>query len=508
MSIMLQVANSEKGVAPMTIGIGRTQYFALACFVILNTPAVGDSLPDVVIDKPPPITWTATPSELEVEQRRGQSSAEAWTSYLLGRGYNGLSGELRADCLSGKLTSSSGGKKVDYTIHLAGSSEEFRRSVNMNAGASFGLGAWSTDASVAYFQSTERSRYVDHMVVRVLVSGPIVSYANPKLTQEANRLKNIPINFYRKCGNRYVKSLAIGGEFVAVVNIETSSQVEREALRASLTVVAKGYGSASAEYKQAMERISKSYQKDIRIIRNGLNERVPKLDLETLVAYSLEFPEKINNSNGVPVGLEYSDYRTVDPDIDVYSSQEIVVTRMSDKFGELYTMLGDLEYYSRHKASGMFFPPMSDETLRRHREVVGDATLKSKLAFNACAEDPGTKCRLELFPDLEVAVPRPAQKVELDPRVGSSQWIGSAGSGEKKTIVILGDWSAWSSGENLWWPPERCCFTIEVARETGPKELHAYSGPQQFVGPARFSIRIGDSTYEDNRGRGLMGIVY
>lgn len=379
----------------------------------------------------------------------------------------------------------------------------------MNAGASFGLGSWSTDLAVSYFQSSERSRYVDHMVVHVSVSGPVLSFESPKLTEEANRQKKNPLNFYRMCGNRYVRSLSMGGEFTAVVNIETTSQSERESLRATLTVIAKGYGSASSDYKQALERISKSYQKDIRVIRNGLGESLPRpLDIETLIQYSLDFPAKIDATNGVPVALEQIDYRTVDPSIEIYSGQEIVVTRMSDKFGELFETLGDLDYYSRHREAGIFYPPISDDSLRRSRDVLGDAALKAKLAFNACVEDPIPYCRESLFPVVQVDAPRPAQKVALNPKIGSSQPIGSAGSGEEKTILVVGDWSAWDSGENNWWPPERCCFAIEVGRETGPTQTFPYTGPQKFTGPARFSIRIGDSTYEDNRGRGLMGIVY
>jgi hypothetical protein len=484
----------------------------IACLLLSPTTLAQQaplSIPESFQLSKPPLPWKATPDEVRQDEHPTREGvANAWTTNLLGRGYNGLSGELRDSCLTGDTASSTGGKRVNYSIYQAGSSEEFRKSVNLSAGATFGTGVWSVDAGVQYFQSVNRSRFVDHMVVRVDVAGPALSLERAKLTNEANHLKRDPILFYRKCGNRFVRTLSIGGEFVAIVNIETTSQEERESLRATLTVIAKGYGSASTEYKQAIEQISHAYQKDIKIIRNGLGESLPNLDIPTLIQYSLDFPAKIDAMNGVPVALEQIDYRAVDPTIEIYSGPEIIVERLSNKFGELFETLGDLDYYARHRNAGIFYPPISDSELRRSRDLLGDAALKAKLAFNSCIEDPPLYCRESLFPEVPVDSPHPAQKVSLNPKIGSSQPIGSAGAGEEKTVLVIGDWSAWDNGENNWWPPERCCFTIEVSRETGPTEIFSYSGPQKFTGPARFSIRIGDSTYSDNRARGLTGIVY
>ncbi|MGJ5205048.1 hypothetical protein [Bradyrhizobium sp. HKCCYLR20261] len=316
------------------------------------------------------------------------------------------------------------------------------------------------------------------------------------------------LDFYRKCGNRYVSSLAVGGEFSAVIDIETNSETERSDLRSTMSVVATGYGSASASYAAAMQKISNSYQKNIRIIRNGTGEAIPSLTIDSLVNYSLAFPTKINAVTGAPMSLSYADYQTIDPSIETYRDQEIVVSGMANQFGDFFELLGDLDYYSKHRTTGSFYPPLGDDELQRYRGELSVATINAKLAFNACVEDPGRKCTLASFPAVTINAPRPAQQTSLDPKSGAYQPVGTAGKGENKTVIVIGSWSAWDNGENLWWPPERCCFEIRIEGEEGPPVTKPYTGPVKFTGPARVSVHIGDSTYGDNRGRGLAAIVY
>jgi hypothetical protein len=473
----------------------------------LSASAETFSLPNSGLSTSAQMRWQSRPVEPGAALVNVPSPVRS--ENLLGRGYNGLSAELRGTCLAGKATQSGNdAKKVDYSLHLAGSSDEYRRDVNMSAAASFGLGTWSTDASVAYFQSSARSNHVDHLVVRVVVTGPMLTFDDPKLTSDAKQRVKNSRDFYRLCGNRYVKSLSIGGEFSAVIDIETNSESERSDLRSTLSVVAKGYGSASAEYAEAVRKISSSYQKNVKILRNGTGEAIPNLDIETIIKYSLDFPTKISALTGVPVGLEYADYRTVDPAIEIFSAQEIVVEGMSDKFGDLFELLGDLDFYDRHRALGSFYPPLSDEALQTARNAVGLAAINAKLAFNACVEDPQINCKLSLFPDVKIDAPKPAQQTTLQANTGVYQPVGTAGSGEEKTIIIIGSWSAWSAGENLWWPPERCCFSVVIAGENGPPTAHPYTGPIKFSGPARVSVHVEDGTYEDNRSRGLAAIIY
>jgi hypothetical protein len=491
---------------------------AAASAMVFHSSALAETIavPEGIVMERPGVRWHPTPEGVLAEKPTDSGNLTGLaariagpTLPLLGRGYNGLSAEMRGTCLVGdQVASGTDAKKVDYSLHMAGSSDDYRRSVNMSAAASFGTGTWSTDASVSYFKSSARSRYVDHLVVRVLVQGPVLSFENVHLTADAKRMVRRPLDFYRMCGNRYVRSLSLGGEFTAVVDIETNTEEERSELRATLSVIAKGYGSANAAYAEAMQRISRSYSKNVRILRNGTGEAIPNPDIDTVLKYSLDFPTKINAVTGVPVALETADYRTVDPAVEIYSAQEIVVEMMSRKYGQIFEWLGDLDYYARKRNDRVFYPLLSEDALRRAQDTLRDAALKAELAFNGCIENPTRNCGATSFPDIDIDAPRPARQASLNPKSGSSQYVGFAGPGERKTVVILGDWSAWDNGEHLWWPPTRCCFSIEIAGEVGPPTSVSYTGPITFSGPARVSVRIGDSTYEDNRGRGLVAVVY
>lgn len=454
------------------------------------------------------LSTTANRADSPSKALEAGSSASS-SQNLLGRGYNGLSGELRGICATGRVISAGNeGKRIDYSLHLASSAEEFRRNVNMSAGASFGLGTWSTDAAVSYFQSAARSRYVDNLIVRVTVSGPTLSFEPAGLTDAAAKFLRDQNSFYRVCGNRYVRSLSMGGEFIATIKIETTSETERSELQSTLSVIAKGYGSASASYQEAMSRLNRFTQKDVKILRNGTNDQVPNLEIDALIKYSQEFPTRITATTGVPVGIEFADYQTINPIVETYRAQEILVEAMSNRFGELFETTGDLQYYARNKQVRTFYPPLSEEEIQKSLTALSAASIQAKLAFAACVDKPKSSCELAAFPSSDIDGPRLAQQVALDPKTGADQPIGSAGRNETKRIVVLGNWSAWDNGENLWWPPERCCFKVVISPEAGTRSEINYSGPLSFQGPAQVSVRIEDSVHGDNRGRGLVAIVY
>lgn len=431
------------------------------------------------------------------------------TDTRLGRGFNTLSGEFKGECVVGKPTSNqSRGFQIDYSMTQLRSSEEFRRSLQMSASASMGIGSWSGDASSSFFRSLDRNRYYDYLLVNVSVVGPSFSLTGDKLSGDAHGLRNKPKDFYTKCGNQYVKSVTLGGDFTAIITIETDNEIERSELRAALSVAAVGYGSGKASFAENLSRVTKNYKRTVKILRKGTNEAVPDLSIDALIQYSLDFPTKINRDTAYPISFDKASFTDIDVRIPRFQKEEILADDWATRAGELYSDYADLIYYRDNSNRTRFYPPLSDEQVATGITKLSSMVNNVKAQYVGCLEDPGVACSKMAFPERDLTLPKRAQRAGLDAKIGAAQFIGVVGTGETKTVSVLGEWSAWDNGEGLWWPPEKCCFSVVVSPAFGPTYEKPYTGPTAIQGPARVSIKIGDSTYGDNRSRDLAGLIY
>ncbi|TRC97344.1 hypothetical protein FJV76_27320 [Mesorhizobium sp. WSM4303] len=434
-------------------------------------------------------------------------------TFGLGDGFNSLTGEIRGKCTLGKmLGDDSESFKTEYNITWVRSAEDYKKAVGLSAAASFGFGIWKADAASKYYRTVNRTKNSDYLVVSTKVEGPTFILGDPRLTDEARTYlsKADKTAFKNKCGNYYLYGVRTGGDFIATFSFESASETERAELQAKLKVVARGYGNGSAEFSQALETITKTSKLQVQIIRNGTSENVPEDDMEALVKYAKDFPTKINRDTALPIEFIRRDYQTIDPLADSYSDAEAQVERLSNYLGEASAAIADLDYAKGHLDT--VYPIVDAEGLAATESAISSYIDQLQNTARICAAAPETCANLVKNTEGPLfVIPRRAQMVPINPKDGAEQFIGLAGSGQSKTLVILGQWSAWDNGDNLWWPPEQCCFDIVVQYEDGRRETRAYNpnaGPHTFVGPARAFVRLGDSTYVDNRERGLKGVVY
>ena len=57
------------------------------------------------------------------------------------------------------------------------------------------------------------------------------------------------------------------------------------------------------------------------ISRRGTSEPFPEYTVDKLIAYSRDFPSKLNIKTVVPVGLVVSDYQSIDPEINTFEEE-------------------------------------------------------------------------------------------------------------------------------------------------------------------------------------------
>jgi hypothetical protein len=430
----------------------------------------------------------------------------------LGRGYNSLTGELRGDCTVGSLAGAPVQSfKTDYEILLIKSSDEFRKTANLNGSAAFGFGIWKADLASQYYRSASQTKNTDYLFVRVVVEGPKYELNKPRFenTSDAGKLvqRGAWNDFRRLCGNYFIESIRVGGEFSAIYSFESESEEERATLQAQLKVVARGYGGGDVAFS---EKISKHSRLKVKIVRNATGEAVPEDNIPALIAYAKAFPTKINSQTARPIEIIRRDYQTINPAVPMYRDEEMLIDKWARYLGAAYETLADVEFAKKNRAA--LYPVVSEDSIEALRKGAQGYIDNLELAARNCGDDPRVCKTLDpSVSEPRFLVPRKAQRHPLNPKSGVEQLIGVVGPDEVRKVVVLGQWSAWDNGDNLWWPPEQCCFSVVIQYENGLRDVKGYNPAvydHSVKGPARVFVQIGDSTHGDNRGRDLEGVVY
>lgn len=349
-------------------------------------------------------------------------------------------------------------------------------------------------------------------MVSVKVDGPSINLSNLKLTAKAKKYvdKRDYINFRKLCGNNYFQEVKTGAEFTAILKFTASNEQERQDLQASLDVVAQGYGSGHAKYSDSVEKIKKYSNLEVQILRKGTSEAIPHQTIEDLLKYAEEFPTKINENTAVVTDLLKADYETIVPEIPVFRDADRGMTLLSDRASDAYDELSTLQAAKAHPEQ--MYPVVTAAVLEAMEKNLVTYISVVEVAAADCAENP-QNCfdNVKHLPPLSSFSPRPATRVDLSPKSGQEQFVGNIGMGETKTLVILGQWSAWDNGDNNIWPPDYCCFDVVKLNENGSREVKGYSPSTtnfDMDGPAKVYVKIGDSSYADNRSFSLQAVLF
>lgn len=224
--------------------------FALVC-LSLNACAAGDA---------------------GVEENLGEAEASLdFIDIFPGRGFFQNSDGVASDCLvpaafkkdpdSRKIeqvrAANVGGQEVIYSLTKIESSEDLQRKLNISASASANFLVGGADAKFKFSEDVKLSSTAVTLLASVIVRN--ASWTVPpgiKFDPEVEPLLTAgnEARFRALCGDAFVHSITTGGEFYAVVQIQTNSEEERQRISSSIEgnyFTAKG----SAEFNSEMKRI-------------------------------------------------------------------------------------------------------------------------------------------------------------------------------------------------------------------------------------------------------------
>jgi hypothetical protein len=249
------------------------------------------------------------------------------TDLLLGSGYNSLSGESGADCIerttlltgasnpvpSSNTVCSASGQCVDFDLSKISSAKDLRSALGLDAKASFGFGPYSGEASFSYFEDNKFTENNLYIFVKVKVTNLTERLSSFNFTQDAhNLLASDPAQFLESCGDTFISARTTGGEFTAVIKIETTSEQNKRDIDVKLRASGISW-SANASVESALTKISHSNNVSVKMFkRGGIGSLPAHDDIQTVFDFARRFPVLVQNSaSPIPYLLTSTSYKAV-----------------------------------------------------------------------------------------------------------------------------------------------------------------------------------------------------
>ncbi|GAB4269217.1 MAG: hypothetical protein Kow0029_05110 [Candidatus Rifleibacteriota bacterium] len=208
---------------------------------------------------------------------------------------------------------SDGGQDVEYTLEYVESSDDFSNYMEIDADGSIDGIVNSASARTKFLSESEANSYSMNFVVRVkVINGtkriPTANYFLNKEAKEllANDKDPLKVRFHQAYGDRYVSAITTGGEYIGLINIETSSIQDKKQLEAELNASGLSWN-AHAEFKGQMEKISKTRKVTVKNYIRGGHGIQGASDVDKMMEIASNFPKAVFNA-GVPLKVELSPY--------------------------------------------------------------------------------------------------------------------------------------------------------------------------------------------------------
>jgi len=451
----------------------------------------------------------------EIEKVGPEYSVE---NQLIGRGFDSVLGEFKkASCVEVLPGTPALGRPIaapqtTMNIERITDDQTFVASTEISAAAAYNWSGGKGDAASKYLLGNKFSTYSSYALQNVEVLYPEQSYnqAQFRLSKFGKDLLKVPGGnaiFRFTCGDRFTVGLRYGGQFKAVISAqarttEEQQQVENEISASSVQ------GGMSASLRQRFESLQMTGSLRIDILRDGLEEIFPRMDINSLSEYSLKFPEKIGAAQEKPV----RDLITVDyvPLLLQVAHGELPATPawatlLSDQFVYLRGLAkyrADLVYIRDHKDQ---FVTFDERPLSSKLEQVNNAMDKLISWASECIRSRGAVCPDNKSTNIGIPKYAPVRARDwvknLDPRSHVEQPIGETLPSFPMTLELRGRWFYGRGGNDI--HPITFSTELHLQNKGNPADKRTITGlqyshliPENFMVSFRFADIPGN--YGDN----------
>jgi hypothetical protein len=154
-----------------------------------------------------------------------------------------------------------GGAIVDYYMNELTSEEDLQTALGVSAEANGGIGLFKASARLDYAKSCNMNSSSVFLIVRVQVTNAFTMIKQPGISQAAATLlaNGDVAAFQRQYGDMFVRGLQTGGSFFGVIQIQTSSETDKQSISAKVSAAYGAFGASgsfSDDFKQAVSNRS------------------------------------------------------------------------------------------------------------------------------------------------------------------------------------------------------------------------------------------------------------
>jgi hypothetical protein len=238
------------------------------------------------------------------------STVEFISGMNYGLGFNSVTLDLHPvsaflNATSTVTPADAGGQDVFYSIQIGSNSLSLAEQLKTSASASLKYGvSGSGSAKASFASSINQNSYTLYVIVTVTVTNHLTTLdlTGCSFSPDAVELLHVdPHRFLRQYGDSFIYGITNGGEFIGVLQMETSSSSELTSIKAKISGSA-SYGlfsgSASAKFSQAMQEITSSYSLKGTVMRRGGSGPLIGMTAEELVSAAIKFPQDVGGNMG------------------------------------------------------------------------------------------------------------------------------------------------------------------------------------------------------------------
>ena len=234
------------------------------------------------------------------------------------------------------------------------------------------------------------------------------------LKDEASQLLERDKNAFRaRCGDEFVSGFITGGEYHAIIEIQTHSQEERQAIAASASA-SFGIFSGSGSFSSSLEKLAASNRLQVYVYSSGGSGQVISIQPDAMIKQATEFARVVEEFGARRIAALTQSYRTLDlpntASVVVFRNQLSVLRELSDIEGRVSTFLANMDYALANPTEFIDFSPKdANEAARVARN---DLNL-IRTAANQCYENV-LECSLPEGKELDLS------QLKLPVRVSSN----------------------------------------------------------------------------------------
>ena len=402
-----------------------------------------------------------------------------WESFMNpGLGFNSASNTIRGQAVTVQPLQSTGdGQTILFSCHKTESVEDLCTQIGLSVDASGSAGLFGGSDKFDFVQSKSLHSFSVFMVVSINVKNATQHMLGEQLLPAAAELLSSGDNdrFLATFGDYYIKGVESGGEFFAIIEIQTSDTNDQSAISNSLDV-AGFFGDGGVDLKSnftsKFQKVTQSRSLDISSYqRGGQGEGAKqKVTPGELLDKALNFANDVF-AHPTPYRAELQDYVALDPPkppnvIDIQNAKD-VLQQFATNRNILLQFINDVTFILSNP--DQFDTPKASVDLNALANQAREMINEIKQAASSCMDDVRA-CKLITInlPDRSVLPSRKqgAKKVTI-PSV-----VGKVAEDAHTTLAALG---LQSSSEPT--PVETSAALYEIQKEQGvePQVGHVLS---------------------------------